>query len=127
MVVVASLELLLTCSSQDFWRTWAQGPTSVTASLPALPGQLCAVIDPQDASYGLKMPGVAVAGSAVLEAVGNYGWPEPPLVVGSKRQAGHPPTSGSPGFEDTATVITHPLGTPRFDRSGRVLGAFRRG
>ncbi len=78
MVVVASLELLLTCSSQDFWRTWAQGPTSVTASLPALPGQLCAVIDPQDASYGLKMPGVAVAGSAVLEAVGNYGWPEPP-------------------------------------------------
>ena len=24
-------------------------------------------------------------------------------------------------------VITHPLGTPRFDRSGRVLGAFRRG
>ena len=24
-------------------------------------------------------------------------------------------------------VITHPLGTPRFDRSGRVLGAVRRG
>lgn len=57
------------------------------AAGPSRPVVRSMVIDLQDASYGLKMPGVAVAGSAVLEAVGNYGWPEPPEGVSSQAYA----------------------------------------
>lgn len=54
------------------------------AAGPSRPVVRSMVIDLQDASYALKTPGVAVAGSAVLEAVGNYGWREPPKGVSSQ-------------------------------------------